>query len=165
MEKKSEVDEVGIVSWQSKRLTDEQASERLGGGFTAEERARVRDMRLFCNRLTIVPCEVLGLTRLEVLVLNNNFITSLASFIGQLTALKGLHLENNLLATLPASMTNLQQLEWFVNLRCPCFRSVSFLLRLKAGPQMEPTAAAASPDGHGLTRIHSGSSPGDCGRR
>ena len=129
MEKASEVDDVGWVWWGLKRLTDEQASERLQG-FTADEKARARVMYLDNNKLTVLPIELLELGSLKELWLENNCISSLPSFLGQLTTLKGLLLDDNQLATLPASMTNLQQLQAYVNPRFSCFFSAHSLALL-----------------------------------
>ena len=127
MEKESDVNEHGIVRWEEKDLTEQQASQRLQG-LTAEEKARVQVMRLFGNNLTVVPRELLELGSLTVLSLSKNFISSLPSSFGQLTSLTTLYLHDNLLSTLPASMTNLQQLRQYVNPRFSCFFSVDSLV-------------------------------------
>ena len=127
MEKESEVDANGRVWWGQKRLTDDQLKELLQG-FTADEKARARFMHVFSNRLTIVPREVLELKGLKVLNLTNNCLSSLPSFIGQLTSLEGLLLSGNELETMLASMTNLQQLNWYVNPRFSCFFSAYSLV-------------------------------------
>ena len=126
MEKKSEVDDNGRVSWEGKGLTDEQASERVLA-LTADEKAFVRFMYLHENKLTAVPHELLELGSLKRLYLQNNSILSLPSFIGQLTSLEWLHLRQNQLAMLPGSMTNLQQLKGYVNPRFSCFFFAHFL--------------------------------------
>ena len=126
MEKKSEVDERGIVRWGGKGLMDAQASERLRG-LTADEEARVEVMGLTENKLTVAPRELLELGGLKWLSLSRNFISSLPSFIGHLTPLEVLSLFGNELATLPVSMTSLQKLERYVNPRFSCFLSAHFL--------------------------------------
>jgi len=148
MEKKSAVDEYGEVEWGGKGLTDEQASERLRG-FSADEKVRAQFIDLYINKLTGLPRELLELGSLKTLDLSNNFISSLSSFIGQLTSLETLTLYDNLLSTLPSSMTNLQQLQVYVNPRFSCFFSAHSLVL--AGCASAATSSCRSIFRSGLT--------------
>jgi len=75
---------------------------------------QLKQLLLNDNKLLSIPIEIGQLTALTSLDLEGNFIESLPNEIGSLTQVRELNLRNNRLRSLPDTIGLLRQLEWLV---------------------------------------------------